>query len=605
MDQPLLDTSPLINRANKRWADEAQVGGGLVEELFIVSVSSNLEDDDCRSSCDNDNASLPNNRAGIWRYLPSDGDRRRVLLNCILLGISIAHIPLILESQSSPWWNTVRTISFANGKSITYGVLEKNFDETLDAFRDSDTYWLISIYCKISAIAFPWTRMAAIYYGLLIVSQGPSVLRNSIFGNDVAIIRPSTIERASEQYEESNYISRDPHDKFRDWSFNMVTSSWDYLFISGKWKYGVVYLWMVVLVLSSITKEVKVGDVTIKTESEIKVGVFWFWFCSFLSLVAALIIKLNYQRWVRRERAIEMYIEAREKDANSRNKVGKLDIDKSDIEAQLKSRGQQSRDTSILTSFDGDEKYDDESYDEIYSESFDDSYDEGDYVHGSNRCHKKIKKFLSQHYLSIWISFACLSRFILIFLPVIRFSYSHAGADIRRATSVEYAIRGAFHRLSEAAYEKSSARLLEAIMCIDIIVMPIVILSICVALKYFQEYKPSSKYISTLYHSLISLEMFSNVESFCVAVFMTVWSVKYVARYLNDEVGICESAGLEDGCMSVEGEFVSGSWFLLIYSISQSYSVYYSQLFFSQKLMDRLTVEEYGVILQPTYKHED
>uniref|UniRef100_A0A7S2KFI9 Uncharacterized protein n=1 Tax=Leptocylindrus danicus TaxID=163516 RepID=A0A7S2KFI9_9STRA len=104
---------------------------------------------------------------------------------------------------------------------------------------------------------------------------------------------------------------------------------------------------------------------------------------------------------------------------------------------------------------------------------------------------------------------------------------------------------------------------------------------------------------------MISLEMFSNVESFCLAVFMTVWSVKYVSRYLIDETGICKYAGLEDGCMSIEGEFVSGSWFLLIYAISQSYSVYYSQLFFSQKLVDRLTVEEYGIILQLSDPHED
>ena len=33
--------------------------------------------------------------------------------------------------------------------------MEKDFDETLAAFNDSDTNWLIAFYMKMNAVAFP------------------------------------------------------------------------------------------------------------------------------------------------------------------------------------------------------------------------------------------------------------------------------------------------------------------------------------------------------------------------------------------------------------------------------------------------------------------
>ena len=139
--------------------------------------------------------------------------------------------------------------------------------------------------------------MAVTYFALVILVQGPYSLRNDAFGDDVAVIRPSTIKRAS-QIKESDPRDRTVYEKFRDWNVGRVVNSWDYLCISGKCKFNVSYLWTLVLTILSITKEAHLGIVSLKTESEIKIGVFWFWLCSFLSMIVVLIIKVQTQRTI-------------------------------------------------------------------------------------------------------------------------------------------------------------------------------------------------------------------------------------------------------------------------------------------------------------------
>ena len=131
MDQPLLETAYLTEQPDGR-AEQAQRSVGLAEELLVVSETTKM-------------------KMRAWTALGYAGR----LFNFLLLLLSLVHVPLILLFTSIPWWNTVRTVTMGNGETITTHAMEKDFDETLAAFNDSDTNWLIAFYMKMNAVAFP------------------------------------------------------------------------------------------------------------------------------------------------------------------------------------------------------------------------------------------------------------------------------------------------------------------------------------------------------------------------------------------------------------------------------------------------------------------
>lgn len=483
------------------------------------------------------------------RRLFAEGDRIRRAYNGLFVLLIVGQAVFFTLATKSDWWNIYRTTTTEGGDQQTIPIQELDYKDTREVFQTSDIFILVRIFVGGISKIMPIIRIGFCALAGVIITAGPYRLRTSVL--NVAVIRESALELFSSA-NFSHGTSSGWDKRFNDFIYRQLLATGDWMCLGASWKIVNTYIYMILFLILCMSEEfmVRVGSVTYDHEAEVKSGVFWFWATTFLTLIMSVFAKIQMGRWLRRLNAVDKYAHAA------------TTPDADTVTCANGAEHPQVRDMPVIKRF---------------------------------KCYKKLA---AQHKATLWVSLAIFSRVFLIFLPVIRFNYKKYLGDDVQSVSAEYTTSEVLLELISASYKEQSARILQVIFWIDVLTMPTVVLSICAALKILRWHDQHSRFISPMYYSMIYLETFGNVEAFTLAVFLTVWSIKYTMRYMIEEGEMCDFFSLEDGCIEVDADFVSGTWFLLIYAIAQSYAVKIAQIDLAIRLNDMLTIEAYKPILQ-------
>uniref|UniRef100_A0A7S2K8D7 Uncharacterized protein n=1 Tax=Leptocylindrus danicus TaxID=163516 RepID=A0A7S2K8D7_9STRA len=480
---------------------------------------------------------------GSVSILPEvNGDFARRMWNGVCWLLIIAQSITLALAHNTAWSNTY--LFFDEDINATVSTLDMS--DAIKIFRDSDEFCLIKIPVVGMTKFYPIIKICLCAIVLPVMAVGPEKLRRD--RNSVAIIRPSSLRE---------YMSASVNETgFRTRLYN-VAAGWSAINTGNVAKNTNLIVFMLMFLILAFTNEFKFTDSSnhsIKLESEIKIGVFWFWVTTLLSCFVSMIFRLQLNRWMRREKAMDLFAAAR---------VG-IDSDDATQMTDLTITSERSsrRSSGIV-----------------------------DEPSSSSGAQRKATKFAAV---------AILSYICLFFLPVIRLNFSgRLSANLQSGSSKEYTIFGIVHALAHDLREESGGQLMATVLYVEVALVPMLVLMLCTALKCILHYYPRSMKISTLYEVMMYVQPLGNVEAFTTATFLTVWSIEYVSRHLSDVIGLCSDLPLsEEKCFTVKGEFAAGSWFLLFFTFSLTKCVSMTQQDLMTKVQDLQAMRYYGISLR-------
>lgn len=468
-----------------------------------------------------------------------DGDFARRAWNGVCWVLIVVQSVTLALAHTSDW---SKTYLFVNGENTNATIFTADISDTTNIFKRSDAYFLLKVPIIAMTKIYPIVKIFLSAIILPVMAAGPEKLRRG--WNSVATIRPSSIRE---------YMDGDVNETGIRTKLYNFAAGWSAINTGNVAKSSNLIVFMLLFLVVAISQEFELNDSnkTIQLESEIKSGAIWFWVTTLLSCFVSMVFRLQLNRWMRREKAMDLLL------ANA-----ELGIESDDI----------THDCTMV--------------DEMSARSNSIAVDEPSLSLGS-QC--KATRFAI---------LALVSRAFLPFLPIIRLKFSgHLASYLQSESSKEYTMCGVMQAAAHKTRGVSAGYWMTVILFVEVVVMPVLILSVCIALKAVRHYNPRSANISSLYETLMYLQPLGNVESFTAATFFTIWSIKYVSMYISDNFELCRDlpqAG-EESCFVVNGEFVTGSWFLLIFTVSLLKCVSGTQLDLMTNVQDLQAMRYYGI----------
>uniref|UniRef100_A0A7S2NVR3 Uncharacterized protein n=1 Tax=Leptocylindrus danicus TaxID=163516 RepID=A0A7S2NVR3_9STRA len=556
-------------------------------------------------------ASMHATEEDIADYFWREGDRMRQFYNAllaVLFAIGTTFLVLFINSDWLEFYQSVETMGEEDGEVVTvHRTITEGYGGTLSLIIDSGIHLVIRIWLKMVSTGMPWIKFCASCLCLICAPAGPMKLRQNF--RKVAIIRSSAMVATSgdddpTSGEDDDGVSKGFFGRLRrivDFFFGLYFPTMEWILLGTKFKITGGYIYFLAFLQLCIPTEMDIdkdpsADYTapdtgtsideIDTQVDMKSGFLYFWLSNFCFVTLASVVKIQCLRWMRRERALQLYVGARrssmasmagdgyyggfetalETDLSNCSAVDKAAASGADVEAEADTM-------ATTTNLSGA----DES--------------------GENDPEEEGKKEDSrQNRATFFLSVAFISHFLLLFFPIVKFNYTTVDG-LKDIDSKEYTMYEFMLEIVNVSHHSGVPRFLQFIFWMEVSILPVVALMVCASLKVVRYYDRNSKWIGPLYYTLINVEHYTNPESFAVATFMVRWSVEKVSEHVLNKYDTCQALGFDDGCLKVTAEYVSGSYIAFIYGFSYLYAFALCQYDLATKLQDLMTTEAYEKIL--------
>lgn len=543
----------------------------------------------------------------LWR----EGDRTRQFYNGLLVVIVAVAFTFHILSLNKMWLefnNTIEDVDGGNEAIAQTRTITEGYQQTLDlVVIESGINGVVKFFLRFMAKIMPWCKTAAAFPTFFLIFGGSTKVRRSF--SRVVVIREGFLDDSSSSSRSDegdsslagiSIIRRMSNALYLFW---FPTLEW--MVLGTRFKITNVYIYLLAFLALSMPAELELdssidsssssssSSSTIVNQVDFKSGVAYFWLANFMFVTMVSFVKVQGFRWMRRERAMELYLSitaTAEEEDDGYPTVAETDLEDnvnvsggSAIAAAADVASRTSATATLATTnvSGGSEEATNNCSDDEGEEEDDDD---------------EPKKTFKQNIATGMLCLALTSYFTLLFLPIVRFNYSTSDelADIE---SKEFTMYSFMTEIVDVPHNKSLVRFLQFIFWLEVSILPMIVMMVCASMKIIRYYDRYSRYLTSHFYFLAILESYSNPESITVGVFFVKWCVKYVSRHMLDEHQSCQALGLEEGCVEVTGEFLSGSWMLLIYGFTYVYCMGGCQYDLPLKLNDLMTIEAYEKIL--------
>jgi len=537
----------------------------------------------------------------FWRK----GDRMRQFYNVVLVLIFSIGTTFLILFINSDWLEFYQTTEAEgeDGEVVTvHHTVTEDYNGTSSLIMDSGVHLVIRIWTKIMSMGMPWCKFTVGCVCLICAPAGPMKLRQNF--RKVAIIRPSAMAATSggdDPTNEDDGVAKGCLGQIRrfvGFMYGFYMPSLEWIILGTKFKMTGGYIYFLALLQLCIPTELDIDEDSpasapdngssideIDFQVDMKSGFLYFWLSNFFFVSLASVVKIQALRWMRRERALELYLGARRTSMASMAGDGYYD----GLERALETDMSFSNDRAPAVAAAASEAEADTMAATTNSSAADESREDDQDEEGK-------KEDGRQNRATFFLSIAFISRFLLLFFPIVRFNYTTVDG-LKDIDSKEFTIYEFMLEIVNVSHHSAVPRFLQFIFWMEISILPLVVLIVCASLKIMRYYDRKSKRIGPLYYTLINLEHYTNPESLALATLLVRWSVEKVSEHVLIEHGSCQALGFDDGCVKVAAEFVSGSYIMFIYGFSYMYSLALCQYDLTTKLKDLMTTEAYEKIL--------